>query len=499
MVAVQQTPHGSEFDAVFPAPSPPPTVLSPSRYPGVSPEAVAALRYVLTDNHTKYHMFYKGYLRHTAHHALALYALGASGSLIEQSYERGRVILLPAVEPPEAITEENFMEHLGDDKFYVAYVTFFIEAIEEKGVSTTLDEYIFSEKYNFIEGRDASTQPVMLNRFLSGVIHALIHVGHATEFGIPGMVAQGLAMASVHWPNGHMFFPPSLFKHGGTPPVEEATTRLASLCLNTKISIAPSQLKQPHRNHAFSILAKIMQDPELAMKKQFYDFPELTLEHGANIWRYAEQWTIDLSQPGEIERKMEECIWTNTVLYAICGWRKDRGFTADFIFMHLVTSSLFLPSVLSYLPKNSQVMLLRTYFASTLAWWIARNSPRLDIRGFIDATSSPVSSEGKVSNPFLNFLGNAITQPEDHVLKIQRAFAHFSSLYGARPKGYFKGTELDGAEALDGSLFLTATRLTDEYTIQGGKTWDREGLTERISRMKRLRLEREKLNLRLKD
>jgi hypothetical protein len=71
-----------------------------------------------------------------------------------------------------------------------------------------------------------------------------------------------------------------------------------------------------------------------------------------------------------------------------------------------------------------------------------------------------------------------MSQPDVHTLKIQRAFAHFSSLYGARPKGYFKGTELEGAEALDGSLFFTAARLTDEYKIQGAKVWDREGASD---------------------
>ncbi|KAG0692193.1 hypothetical protein DFH29DRAFT_1084919 [Suillus ampliporus] len=474
---VQQACHISELDALFPCPSPPPTALSPLRYPGASPEAVAALRYVLTDNHTKYHIFFNQmrFHNHITHHALALYAVGASGSLIEQVYKRESASQRPVVEPPEAITEENFIEHLGDDNFYAAYITFFIKAIEEKGVSATLDEYIFSEKYNFVEGRDESTQPVMLSRFLAGVFHALIHVGYGTEFGMVGMVAEGLALTSVH---ESVLLPPSLFEHGSTTAVEEATSRLSSLCLNTKIPIAPPQLAQSQRNHAFSIIAKIMQDSKFApkeMKRYINNVDGLLSEHGANIWSHTEQWTIDVSQPGEIERKMEECFWTTTLLYAVGGWSKDGGFTADFFLMHLVTSSLFLPSLLSYLPQNSQVLLLRTYFASTLAWWISRGCPRLDIQGFLDATSSPPSSADTVANPFIDLVQSAIMHPNDHMMKIQRAFAHFSSLYGARPKGYFKGTELEGAEALDGSLFLRAASFTEEYMNQGTKFWSQKG------------------------
>jgi hypothetical protein len=142
--------------------------------------------------------------------------------------------------------------------------------------------------------------------------------------------------------------------------------------------------------------------------------------------------------------------------------------------MHLVTSSLFLPCLLPYLSQGSQVLLLRGYFASTLGWWIARGFPKLDIQGFLSATSH-LSSDIKVANPFLDVVQSVMTHPNEHMPKIQRAFAHFSSLYGVRPKGYFKDTGLEGAEALDGSLFLCAARLTEEYMIEGTRPWSQEG------------------------
>ncbi|KAG2073377.1 hypothetical protein BDR04DRAFT_1072712 [Suillus decipiens] len=468
MAAAQQTYTGSELDALFPSPSFPPNVLAPSRYPGTSPETVATLTHVLKDNHTRYHIFFnkQGFHNHITHRALALYAMGANGSLIEQFYKKDGSLQRPPVEPPEAITEENFFEHLGDENFYTAYRSFFGKAFRERGLSATLEEYIFSKKYNFIEGRDASAQPVMLARFLGGVFHGLIHVGYGAEMGIPGMVVEGLALTSMH---GYDFLPSHLFEPSGTTAVEEATTRLASLFLNTKTSTAPSQIEQPTKNHAFSILAKIKQDSKFApkeIKKYFKNFGGLMSDHGDTIWRYAEQWTIDPSQPGEIERKMEECIWTCTVVYGIGGWNKDRGFTADFFYMHLVTSSLFLPSVLPYLSQKSQVILLRAYFAWTLGWWITFGFPDLDIPGFLSANSH-LSSETKVPNPFLDIVQSAIVHPNDHMSKIQRAFAHFSAIYGARPKGYGKDTGLEGAEALDGSLFFLVAKLTDEY-MDGG-------------------------------
>ncbi|KAG2355188.1 hypothetical protein BDR07DRAFT_1613811 [Suillus spraguei] len=199
MVAVQQTYPGSELDALFPSLSSTPNILSPPQYP-------------------------------------ALYAVGVSGSLIEQFYEQDNAYQRLAVEPPEVVTEENFIEHPGDDNFYGAYKIFF-----RKRHARLLEEHIFSKKYNFIEGQDGSAQPVMFARFLGALFHAFIHVGHGAEMDIPCMVVEGLAMANVHEP---AFLLSYLFDLSGTTAVEEATTRLASL-LDTKTSITSCQLEQP--------------------------------------------------------------------------------------------------------------------------------------------------------------------------------------------------------------------------------------------------------------
>lgn len=76
--------------------------------------------------------------------------------------------------------------------FYQAYVSFFSKQISEKGATSTLEEFVFSEKYNFQEGRDANTQPEMLARTFAGIVHPLIHVGYGVEFGLKGMLVEGL-------------------------------------------------------------------------------------------------------------------------------------------------------------------------------------------------------------------------------------------------------------------------------------------------------------------
>jgi hypothetical protein len=223
-------------------------------------------------------------------------------------------------------------------------------------------------------------------------------------------------------------------------------------------------------------------------------YAETLVAHGYRIREHVQKWTVDLSKPGEIERKMEECIWTSSVIYALGGWR--NGFTADFFLMHMVTSSIFLPSIISYLSPRAQVLLLRAYLSSVVAWFVACGRPSLNFKSFFESTltvpnppNNPAvpqvegiaAQDAQTPNAFLPLIQSSIMHPNDHHTKIQRAFAHFSTIYGSRPKGYFAGTELDGAEELDGSLFVRAAVLTADYM-----GWVREGENARMWSLKGL-------------
>lgn len=149
--------------------------------------------------------------------------------------------------------------------------------------------------------------------------------------------------------------------------------------------------------------------------------------------------------------------------------------------MHFVTSALFLPSLVARLSSTSKVILLRSYFAVSLAWWVARGRPGFDIEGFYAAdTAHPLFSErstppdywsllsnsspslASVPNPWGPIIDMAITSPDEHLGKLQRALAHFSQLYGTRGAHWpeFSKTELAGAEKLDGTLFIRSAGLT---------------------------------------
>ncbi|KAH7882769.1 hypothetical protein F5I97DRAFT_2076034 [Phlebopus sp. FC_14] len=467
-----------KLDALFPAPSLPPSALCPQRFPGSNGKSLAALQHVLKDNHKRYHIFlnYSRVHNHITHRALALYALGGDASIIDDYYEQDSREQRPAFESPEAITEENFADHVGDENYYQAYVAFFCKLIDEKGAAKTLEECIFSEKYNFQEGRAAGSQPEMLFRFMDGIMHPLIHAGYGVEFGIKGMLAEGLAMATGQQVFERGFYPPSLFAAGG--PVGGAAGQLSSLSLDTRSSPFNTGCV-----HAFDIMARMLKDDGFkpTPSKILTDmFPHTLSAYASKIRTYAEEWTIDLSRPGEIERKMEEVIWMSSVVYAVGGFDEAKGLKANFFLMHMVTSSLFLPSLIAYLSPAAQVILLRAYLTTVLVWWVGVGRPALNFKSFMTTvpTRPPLpttesSGTEMIANPFLPIIQSAIIHPNDHTSKIQRAFAHFDTLYGTRSAGYFKGTELEGAELLDGSLFVRAAKLTADAMGWGRE--DQEG------------------------
>ncbi|OCH85392.1 hypothetical protein OBBRIDRAFT_838996 [Obba rivulosa] len=96
-----------------------------------------------------------------------------------------------------------------------------------------------------------------------------------------------------------------------------------------------------------------------------------------------------------------------------------------------------------------------------------------------------LTPENPSPNPWLPILQSTLVHPDDHLCKLQRALVHFASLYGARPAGHFApfanaAAPLEGAEVLDGSLFirvagLTAARVGWMREGQEDMGWDRHG------------------------
>lgn len=429
---------------------------------------------VLRDNHVKWHTFFndRGFHNHNAHHILAIWALGASKEIIEAVYREDVPAQRPAIKSPGPISSANFNAHLGDEKYYGAYLSFFKEKLSGKGTASVLEEFVFSESANVDAATNGNQQPGMLNRFLEGLVHPMIHTAYGLEFGLPGIVIEGLAQAAVHHDTLQNLLP---FSALNSVAASDAHAESATGLETPSLPMANGK----KATHAFDVLARVLKDDTLTIPlSSDGNAFEITLRaNGEALFRYTNQWTLHLSDPKELRRKIEELQWMNTIIYTVSGSRPGKRFHADFFLMHLVTSSLFLPSLVNFLSTTSQALLLRSYMAVTFAWWISRGRPSFDIPKFFESDNnefaSPDSSSATVTsgnlssipNPWFAIIQQALFHPDDHLCKIQRALAYFAALYGTRPGGLpdFSQTELSGAEKLDGTLFVRAAQLTAKH------------------------------------
>lgn len=68
-------------------------------------------------------------------------------------------------------------------------MNFFNEEMQKNGLEATFERFIFSHEANWATG-----EPRMFDRFLAGLVHSMIHFGHAAEFGVPGMAIEGMPL-----------------------------------------------------------------------------------------------------------------------------------------------------------------------------------------------------------------------------------------------------------------------------------------------------------------
>ena len=196
-----------------------------------------------------------------------------------------------------------------------------------------LEKYLFSPEYNKPPRR-------MLNRFLMGVVHPIIHAGYGCEFGLPGMVAEGLAMACVQADDTADMFPQSVFAWNGSSnsvaqSVANVTGKLSSVSLD-----GASAGSGPH---ALDILAKIAKDPTFApasigiqdCKPGDVRLQKILDVVGPELFDVVSEWTVDGADRGEVYRKIEELIWMNVLVCGVAGWggrhtSPNKQYNADF-------------------------------------------------------------------------------------------------------------------------------------------------------------------------
>ncbi|KAH9170231.1 hypothetical protein EDB89DRAFT_2072217 [Lactarius sanguifluus] len=449
--------------------------------PGPTSASARALLSVLKHNRQNYHIFFneRGFHNHVTHHVLAIYGLGASPEIIENAYGT-HDYLKPAFESPDPITEKNFAEHLGDARYYSAYLAYFSEYLRDHTPNEAFERFIFSPSFNFNPDLAAAAAQ-------DALCIPSFHLAYGFEFGIPGQVAEGLANTAVHPAEQTELVPPSFFSRLPEPGILSGLT--------SKFSLLRTDPVHGEKRPTFAFLRRIRDHPKLSLDALHAQLEEprqnryqaVVPKAGESIIELVEQWANGM----RLEGMVEEVTWGNVIWFAVGGWQargdQGRSFNADFFIAHLVTSAIFLLTLVlpsdhypyPLVPLASRVTLLKAYLATSA--YMQQPVPP-------DAKRKPLSAPG---GPWERIIANCLSaHPEEHLPKAVRSLAVLAARWGSRPSGYFAGggeDGLEGRETLDGTLFVRAASLALDrlgWAHESGKelgSWDFEGYTGRQS------------------
>ncbi|KAH7028435.1 hypothetical protein B0J12DRAFT_584101 [Macrophomina phaseolina] len=349
---------------------------------------------VLQENLDKHHiLFTDARHNHVAHQILAIYALGASADDVERIFRREASYQRPRLPFEDSIVraiadKRKFVDFLDNELRYSSFLVFFQREIEAKGPKAVLDEHLFAndDKAN-----------ALLYRLFAGIMHPVIHLGYAFEFNQPAILAEALAMASVH----------------------ERDT--AGLC---KYMMAAEKASIGSGKAGSSSLRKILTEARQVKKLREAGRKGSQIEKVKNVIpnafdelvHHASQYTISTEQ---IEERMVEMLDIMTCTLATIPDTPET-YKANFFLLHSVNSLVLWPSLLEHpwLSTENRTRLLEWQGRYNVLLVLAEDLPRLTPEDLAKCTNEPCSWD--------KLFRRAIEHRTDdgHLAKVIRALAY---------------------------------------------------------------------------
>ncbi|KAJ7913628.1 hypothetical protein B0H13DRAFT_1612389 [Mycena leptocephala] len=418
-----------------------PLTLKPGlvNFPGATPASTALVVELLRKDVAEHHCYFNDdhFHNHLSHQILSLHDLGASAECIQAMYDKAAAIqrpLHPNGTPAESnrITEKNWTSHMGEENahMYPDYVTFFASEIAKHGVPSVLERYLFSPEAN-------GNGTFMLARFMSGLVHPIIDTAFGIEFDQSFLIAPGLAMAAVTFPEGAvlMDMPSGLPEIKSGPP----TTLLSLL---REVYESPKLTPMPY-------------DEGRVAFKPLMDRMASNPDRAAAIREIYAKWVFDFTDAEDFSKKVDECMWQAALLLGATS-KAGRKPRMDFFIMHFLTSALSVRVVLDALKQPlHKAQLLQAYARTAAMFAFLRGRPCIDPALVMSYTACPAppktasaSGLGRLGygSPWLAILNNAAVHPEPHVVKAIRSLFYCAQHYGEETH--------KGAAMMDGTLFI---------------------------------------------
>ena len=144
---------------------------------------------------------------------------------------------------------------------------------------------------------------------------------------------------------------------------------------------------------------------------------------------------------------------------------REQGIKLDFFLMHALTSIHAVHLLLPNLAPVESAALLKGHAAATLAYYISRGRPSLQVDLLLKYESDEAANDS--ANPWLKICERAINAPEAHIIKVVRACAVGQIVYGHDSRS--EPFEKAWARLADMTLKISGNKVDGSY-------WNHKGI-----------------------
>ncbi|EOR01494.1 hypothetical protein J056_004280 [Wallemia ichthyophaga EXF-994] len=386
------------------------TLLRSNLWPGTTTTSKKLAQTLVNTDISKNDAYFNemGFHNHFTHVVFAAYAMGAQPHALNRVAAAASGYQKP-IRPAEKgtrITHDNWnnVELLGNRDNYTTYLSYFREAVKDsdnKDIATLLEKYLYSREAN-----DGGVS--MLSRLFSGLIHPIIHLGYALEFehldNKREVLAQAFAWTATHNSDYNNVLPADLWNEPEKPNAQRKTALQVLLDVLKNEDLSPSSPHTPVRedNSALSTTNKLA-GGIIAEEAANFDLPATEI-------------------PGKEHDIIRELAFAALFMYANGCYKARKQFKPEFILVHILNSSHFIPYVLSHTPDpRNKRLFVAAYLRATLLVYVARGRPSVPNSRVINNRPLPED----VSNIWLQVVDDALKQNDEHVTKAVRTLAFY--------------------------------------------------------------------------
>ncbi|KAI1324028.1 cell cycle checkpoint protein RAD17 [Xylariaceae sp. FL0255] len=297
------------------------------------------LKHLLRANHANHSIIYgpNGFHNHMPHILCSAYLLGATEAQLHKIYDV-EAKDLDAWEPsPAEISEDDWREYLGDNRYQRAYVDFFE------------DNLALRHNYDWkkvVEEFCLGGKEPLVNNLIGGLGHPLIHLGYAYEVNNRELAMEALGLAATQYNYMHKYLDDESYTKPSPISSTNPTELLTKMAGDKRVT---GLFKSPSSDNLKTLFEK----------------------HESLVMEYWNGWVLE--DPTKQFQESQEAAVALLVATVPPG---THGY--NFFICHLLTTSHAVRILLPILPTKFHVPLVRQWWLFTIAVYAMLKCPKID-------------------------------------------------------------------------------------------------------------------------